>query len=208
MKRKFFKKTALKRAFIFFSCALVFLGSSYAYLKTNLGSESKQQAEVKDYTVPYERIPDDKGIMFVAPDNSGILAYLCFTDSAIRLVNIEYYDESQSEYFGYEVDFTVKTDFELIAGIIDRVGGINLEKDGQILRYTGVQIIDMISVNYDANIKTQIISAVFTQISKNGFSKEDFVYIIENSDTNLTVPDCYYWPDRIADMSRRVGFVN
>ncbi len=208
MKKNFFNKAALKRAFIFLCCALVFFGGSYAYLSINLESEGKQEAEAKDYTVPYEKLPDDKGVLFTTPDNSAVLVYLSFTDSAIRLLNIESYNEQQSEYFGYSVDFTINADYALLGGIIDRIGGLNLETEGQFMRYTGVQVIDMLSSSYGEDIKSQVIFAVFEQISKNNFSKEDFVYIIENSDTDLTVPDCYYWPDYIADMSRRVDFVN
>lgn len=208
MKTRFLNKTAFKRALIFFCCAIVFFGGSYAYLSSNLFAEEKQEAEAKDYTVPYKKLPDDKGIVFIAPDSSAILVYLNFTDSAIRLVNIEDYDKNQGEYFGYQVDFTVTADHNTIAGIIDRIGGINLEIEGQIMRYTGVQVIDILSLGYSKEIKSQIIFAIFEQIAKNNFSKEDFVYIIENADTNLTVPDCYYWSDYIADMSRQVGFVN
>ncbi|MBQ8267756.1 MAG: hypothetical protein IJZ21_05170, partial [Clostridia bacterium] len=101
-----------------------------------------------------------------------------------------------------------ETDYQLIGGIVDRVGGVNVEVNGETLRYTGVQIIDLISVNPDEDMKAQVITQIFRQISENNFSKDDFIYIIENSKSNLTVVDCIYWLDYIGEMRGNINFVN
>lgn len=186
---------------------LIFFFGAYAYLDYNLNQQTAK-ADEKDFTVPYKSIPDDAGIAFLLPDSSGVVAYLDFENSCINVISIENYDRANNLYYGYTVDFIVETDYQLIGGIVDRVGGVNIEANGEILRYTGVQIIDLISVNPDEDIKAQVITQIFRQISKNNFSKDDFIYIIENSKSNLTVVDCIYWLDYIDEMRSNINFVN
>ena len=207
LKNKFFTKSILKKAFIIFSCGLVFFAVSYAYLYFNLQKDTAK-TDQKDYTVPYEKVPENKGIAFLLPDSSAILVYLDFGAGDIKLLEIENFDSNQGEYFGYTSDYTVQTDYNLIAGIIDRVGGVNIVIDGETLRYTGVQVIDLISEDYQGEIKRQLISQIFEQISKNNFSKDDFIYIIENSKSNLSIIDCIYWIDYIGEISGRINYVN
>lgn len=203
----FFCKTVFKRAVVIVSSALVFFLGAYAYLDYNLNKQTAE-ADRKDYTVPYEQKLENAGIVFLLPDGSAVLAYLDFENDCINVINIERYDSGNDLYYGYTADFTVETDYKLIGGIIDRIGGVNIEIGGEILRYTGVQVIDLISQNSNDNIKNQIIIGIFEQISKNNFSKDDLLYIIENSNSSLTVIDCVYWLDHIGQICRTINFVN
>ncbi len=186
---------------------LLFFGVAYAYLYYNF-NKSIAEADQKDYTVPYERVPENCGIAFVFPNNSAVLVYLDFDNLSIKLFDIENFDSTRPEYNGYNADYTVHTNYEIIEGIIDRIGGANLDYGGEKLRYTGVQVIDLISRGCDSDLKRQLILEIFEQISKNNFSKDDFVYIIENSESDLSVIDCIYWLDYIKEMSGRISFIN
>ena len=187
--------------------AVIFFFGAYAYLDYNLNKQTAE-ADQKDYTVPYENLPDNAGIAFLLPDSSAVIAYLDFENRCINVINIDAYDITNNLYYGYTIDFIVETDYQLIGGIVDRVGGVNIQLNGETLRYTGVQVIDLISVNSGANIKPQLITQIFKQISENDFSKDDFIYIIENSKSNLTVVDCIYWLDYIGEMRGNINFVN
>lgn len=200
-------KNLFKKAIVIVGSMLIFFFGAYAYLNYNLNKQTAK-TDQKDYTVPYENLPDNTGIVFSLPSGSAVMAYLDFENNCINVVNIEKYDSSNNMYYGYIADFVVETDYQLIGGIIDRVGGVNIEINGETLRYTGVQVIDLISVKYDESIKMQIISQIFEQISKIGFSKEDFVYIIENSNGNLTIVDCIYWLDNIDEICANINIVN
>ena len=197
----------IKKAFVVVFSAAIFFFGAYAYLDYNLNVQTAE-ADQKDYTVPYENLPDNAGIAFLLPDSSAVITYLDFENRCINVINIDAYDITNNLYYGYTVDFTVETDYQLIGGIVDRVGGVNIQLNGETLRYTGVQVIDLISVNLDANIKPQLITQIFKQISENDFSKDDFIYIIENSKSNLTVVDCIYWLDYIGEMRGNINFVN
>lgn len=203
------KHSVLKTAFIVFSCGLIIFLIAYIYLYFNL-KNNEQTAEVKKNDVPYSATsPQNTGLLFKFPDNSGCMVYLDFSSQMIYATVIDDCKKKASEYYGYSVDFTVNSDYYLISAIIDRIGGIELNITGEELRYTGIQITDIISSKTDiAEIRKEIIRSVFKEISKNGFSKDDFVYIIENSDTDLTVPDCFFWEDYIKEMSLRCVLTN
>lgn len=203
----FFLKRIFKTAIITFLSGAIFFGAAYAYLDYNF-NKSVRDTDQKDYTVPYIRTPESRGVALLLPNGSATLAYLEFDEECIRLLDIESFDESCPEYYGYTVDYTIQISYELIEGIVDRVGGIELEIDGQKQRYTGVQVIDLIAYGRVKDLKREIILQVFDKISKNSFSKDDFVYIIENSKSNLSFIECFDWIDYLKDMSGRVQYVN
>ena len=200
-------KRIFKIALITFLSGAVFFGAAYGYLSYSFNKQIAD-ADQKDYTVPYAQTPESCGIVFIYPDNSATLVYLDFNKENIRLLDIESYDETRPEYYGYTADYTVSTSYELIEGIVDRVGGIEIEYQGKKMRYTGVQVIDMIAYGQVDDIKRQILLQIFDKISQNSFSKDDFVYIIENSESNLSFIDCIYWLDYLKSMSGRVDFIN
>ena len=165
------------------------------------------EADQKEYTVPYEKKPDNCGIAFILPENSAILIYLDFEYCKINLIELEDFKQ-QPEYYGYTCDYTVIADYNFIEGIVDRLGGIDLELNGNVMRYTGTQIVELISTGKINEVKRQLILQMFSQIKKNNFSKDDFVYIIENGKSDLPIIDCIYWLEYLGDMSSNTSFVN
>lgn len=197
-----------KTALIIFICTVVFSASAYAYLYTSLKSDGSK-ADTKNESIPYYSLPYNCGIMFALPEGGGCLMYLDFENSNIQVYFTDLYTEGRIRYGDYSVDYTVELDYKTIAGIIDRVGGITMDIDGETLRFTGIQVLDIITETTESeDIKRKIVSQILLQISKNGFSKEDFVYIIENSGTDLLVPDCFYWQDYIAELCENAVILN
>ncbi len=202
-----FLNRIFKIAIITFLSGAIFFGAAYAYLDYNF-SKTATDIDQKDYAVPYNRVPKSCGVVFVFPDNTATLVYLDFDRENIRLLNIDAYEQSCPEYYGYSVDYNINISYELIEGIIDRVGGIDITQNGETLRYTGVQVMDLIAYDRVEDIRKQILTQIFDKISKNNFSKEDMVYIIENSEGNLSFIDCIDWLDYLKSMSSRVNFIN
>ena len=76
------------------------------------------------------------------------------------------------------------------------------------MRYTGLQAIELILTDEDNNVKKQAIMQIFNGIAKNNFSKDDFVYIIENSKSNLSIIDCIYWLEHLKQMCQNINYIN
>ncbi len=189
---KLFLKTVLISAF----CLLIFTGAGYFYLKGSFVS-----AQNENNSVPYyKQIPQNSGLLFETGGDKTYF-YLDFENQNILVT-------SSGESFEYPVDFKVNADLDFVADFVDRIEGIELDLGNKTLRYTGVQVEDLILADKDFSLKPQIINAICDKISKVGMGKEMFSEIIERCETNLTVPDFYGWLDYIRELSANVIFID
>lgn len=185
-------------------CCAIFVGVGYFYLNSKI--ENVQQNTL---SVPYySQEPDNVGVMIEIGQHKTFF----FLDFYYKSISVIFDADDLTEngnILGYQVDHYILADYSLLSGIIDIVGGIELETEGEALRYTGVQITDMLSTSTDYDrLERTVITKIMKKISENGFQKDDFLYIIENSDTTLTVPVCYYWSDYIKELCDSVNEVN
>ena len=203
----FLKKRIFKNALIIFLSGLLFFGVTYAYLKFSINKPTDSTNKVEN-KVMYEKTPQNKGIIITFSHGDALLVYLDFKNRQINLVNVENYDTACTQYYGYTVDYTVKSSYTLLQEMVDRVGGVNFEYNGKTMRYTGTQVVEMFEKGYENKIKNQIISQIFLKISENSLSKQDLIYLIENCKTDMSFVDCIYWLDYIKEMSGHINFVN
>ena len=189
-------------------CASLLFGISFSYLKHSLTPETSETQQQEEGVLYNKKTPANCGISFVFDEQSACLIYLDFKGGCINVIDIPQFDKNISFYNGYSNDFQVYTKEGFVEGIVDRIGGIDLELDGETLRLTGLQVADYFCQNDTHEKRQKIIAQIFEKFSKNDFAKEDFVYIIENSKSNLNFIDCIYWLDYLKDMSQNVNFVN
>ncbi len=191
-------KKIFRTVFTFLICTAIFFSSAFLYLKSEL--KKNKAADRKTESEPYYTVPTNSGMLFKLPSGGGCLVYLDFENLCIKSVFTE--NSNILRWGEFTVDYTVNADYPFIAGIIDRVGGICLESGGKQLRYTGALAVELLSETADtSDLERKILSGIFEAISKNGFSKDDFVYIIENGNTDLLVPDCFYWQEYMKEMA-------
>lgn len=195
-------KGILKTFFTVSFCVVVFAAGAYLYL-TFAVERQNSAADTKKSGIPYSSKPDDSGVLFVMPDGSGALIYLEFSSNSVSAVFIEDCNSDDSVFYGYPADYRIHCDYKLLAGIIDNAGGIELGEKEKRLRYTGVQVIELLSYtsDYRKTVK-EMLSSLFESISKNGFSASDTTYILENCESStLTLPECFEWYEYIPQMS-------
>lgn len=202
--KKVFTKQNFRIAFIIFYIFIATASLSYAYLIYNFSQNTA--ADVKEYRIPYKALPDNCNLLIVVPDSSGFVMQLDFYNKQIECIPFNYADNDAVSVLGNEIDYRLIADYELISNIIDRVGGIEANLEDEELRYTGVQIKDIISINGNTeDIRYSVLIGILKKISENGFSKDDFSYIIEYGNTDLTVPVCYDWEKYIKQMCSSVN---
>ncbi len=183
-------------------CALL-VGGGYAYLR-----RSFRPAEGQASKIPYSfSLPDNKGILFDIAGNRAFV-YLDFTDEKVSVI-IPQTDNFDPTDFGYSGDFKISGDMSLLAAIIDYSGGITLTDNGEDVRYTGVQIADIMSRSTESEKQLRtIIPAVMKSIAENGLEDEAYNYIIDKADTDLTVPDVLMWRNYISKLCKNGGIIN
>ncbi len=183
-------KEILKRILIILSSGLIFFGVAYGYLSYSF--KKSTAADQKEYSVPYRQIPQNTAVLVILPSGKCLSVVLDFQNMEIKV---------SDQAFDGDDYYSLTLSEAALAGIIDRIGGVNITIDGETYRYTGAQITECIKGGCDGELFTQIVTQIFTQISKNGFSKSDFVYLLEGVKTNLTVVDCISWIGYIKEMN-------
>ena len=203
-------KTVFKTALTVFFSFLIFASFIFGYLYINIKSEiKKSEADTKENRIPYEEIaPEGKGVLLHFESGNYIMMYLDFKGNAIYLADLK--DNPQSaEKYGFPTDYNVDITSNTVRVAVDISGGVELAIDDVPMRYTGVQINELLAYStYITHIRKQILLSFFENIGENGITRNELINIFENSYTDLTVPDYYKWPSYLKAMSTRVFFVN
>ncbi|MBE6797500.1 MAG: hypothetical protein E7531_04090 [Ruminococcaceae bacterium] len=182
-------------------CAAVFTGLSFVMLRT-----PAEQSDSENNFVPYVENEDTpKGILFCFDEGGSVFFYFDSDSSSTAVLLLQNgATTADVDTYGYTVFRTVKTDYQMLEGFIDHIGGIELENT----RYTGVQVSDMLCHDAQKEIRREIISAIFRHLASNGLSGEELVFIIENSDTDLSFPDGYSLLQSIEELTKNLHFIN
>lgn len=197
--KKFYIKLS---AICLLSCALL-IGGGYLYLRQSFRPTEGQASEI-----PYTfSLPDNKGILFDIAGNRAFV-YLDFTNGKLSVIIPQAEDFDPTAY-GYSGDFKVNGDMSVLAEIIDCSGGITLTDNGERVRYTGVQISDIMSRSTDSEkMLRTVIPAIMQSVAENGIEDGAFNRIIDKADTDLTVPDCCMWQNYISKLCKNGVIIN
>lgn len=187
-------KKFLKSVIFTVTSCLFFVAIGYFYLQENF-----TQTDTETQSVPYyQQISDNVGILFKINDDFTFL-YLDF-EREVLTVSISP-DVDEEEVYGYSVDYKLESDLDLVREIVDYVGGLELTVDDETLRYTGFQVVEILSTSKTQDLKRAIVNEIISKIAQNGVGTDFFVSLIENSKTDLSVWDCYYWKDGLKKLS-------
>lgn len=184
---------------------VIFTGG-YFWLSSIL---DKTQVSNGAESIPYYTpVPDSCGILFdICGDKT--LLYFDFQQETVSVAAADDYSQDSGEFLGFTVDYTVKSDYNLVGYLADAAGGVEMDISGENLRYTGVQITQMlVYTNAGRVVKDRICSQIISGIARQGFTKEDLLYIIENSDTDIKFNVGYPWVEYIQKMCSFARFVN
>ncbi len=206
MKRK--TKAFLTFVTTFITCTALFVTAAYLYLNRLTDFESEVTAP--NSSIPYEKSKcENTCLLLTFPDGSATSLYLDFNSPSVSAAVYEEYTPQRESVLGFAPDFTLGFSSEALCGIIDRIGGIELTLNGSEQRYTGIQIDELAATaKITPELYREILKTVFKKFSAVGITSEDLVYLIENTSTNLTVPDCYYWQESLPQLFANTFIVN
>ncbi len=192
-------KTFLKTFVISGWCLVLFIGLGYYYIKSH---DIKVENEVE--SVPYyTQTPDSKGVLFKFSKGS-VYTYLDFDLSTVTVIlNPESVDD-----MGYTTDYTVNARYSLIAYMCGYFDGINLTLNAETLRYTGNQVVELIINDTSTELRIKVIDAIFQKINEEGIGVDFLNSIVTKSETNLKIPDCYFWAEFMDDISKNIKFLS
>jgi len=193
-----------KGYFAIFCAVVLFSLVGYFSLKT-----PKQQVGQGVENVPYvEETLENYGLLFSFSEGGSVFINLDFYN---KKTSFMFFDEEVEglymRQFGYRVDNVFKADYVFLAEFIDRFGGITLTGE-TTMRYTGVQVTDMLSKSLDRKLKHSIAEALISKINTVGFNKRDLIFLIEETETDMSFPTGYGLLEGINKVSNEVYFIN
>ncbi len=195
-----FLKLKTKRRLKIFLFLLLFgvtvFTCGYFYLDSCLREITVSEKTEK---VPYYSVPQDTTVLFKICEDE-ILLNLEFENEMVDVIfGEDYYD------YGYDVDYTIESDYELVGYLVDLVGGIEIE----IRRQTGEQIIEKLKYSEVKYLeKKEITERIIEGIKNAVFTKENLLYIIENSKTDLKFNMCFDWIEYIPKICKFPRYIN
>lgn len=202
MKKKI--KNTLKMLLFMLLCtaSFVFIGYTYLNNQTAIANDGNITSEY------YKSVPDEVTIM-VNINNTKTLVNLNFYNKETKIIIADGLNITENTLYGYKIDYTLTGDYELLSGLCDIAGGIELEIEGENLNFTGNQLTEILTTTLErSNLRREITLKLFDGFSVNGFLKNDFLFVIENSNTDLTLPDCLLWGDFFAETSSNTRIIN
>ncbi len=192
-------RTFLKTFVISGWCLVLFIGLGYYYIESH---DIKVENEVE--SVPYyTQTPDSKGVSFVFSKGS-VYTYLDFELSTVTVI----LNPESVEDMGYSADYTVNANYSLIADMCDYFDGINLTINAETLRYTGNQVVELLFSDTSNELRIRVIEAIFQKMAEQGIGVDFFNSIISQNETNLKIPDCYFWADFMDDVAKNIKILS
>lgn len=174
-------------------CLVLFIGLGYYYIDSQ-NIKVENEAESVPY---YSQLPENKSVQIIMGTRS-IGFNMDFEQmEMVVIVNPD----------AYNADFTIEADYSLLSDICNYFDGINLMRDAETLRYTGEQVVDLLSSDNSNEIRINIISAIFEKMAEQGIGADFFNMIITKSKTNMKMPDCYFWTEYMDDIAKNFIFI-
>ncbi len=173
-------------------CLVLFIGLGYYYIDSQ-NIKVENQAESVPY---YSQIPENKSVLI----KMGTKSAHFFMDFEVMEMTITINPDA------YSADFTVDADYSLLSDICNYFDGINLMRDAETLRYTGEQVVDLLSSDNSDKVRIDIISAILNKMSEQGVGADFFNMIITKSKTDIKMPDCYFWTEFMDDIALKAKF--
>lgn len=170
-------------------CIFLFAGFGWIYLKLNSTAQLKN-ASVSETEIPYFSVPRNTSVLYIFSNKSTALLILDFAEKKLTAV---LNPDSSIDY-----DYTLQPLSGTSDGFIDRLGGLELEQNGKIFRYTGSQAVKLLA-NGAIN-EEPLLRAVFNRIAVLGLTRSQMTFLLQNSKTELTVPICYSWPEWLCEL--------
>lgn len=161
----------------------------------------KQSVHENIEGVGYTKHPPSRGLLFLGEDGSGIFVFLDFSSISTYLYVFPEKAEENTALLPYLTDgiFNVKSDF--LARLSDRLGGIEMtDETGEKSLFFSSSIISFCEQKLGYDEILQLCLSFFEKISKTGLSSEDFMFIIEETESDISFSVCYDWIPHIKEM--------
>lgn len=150
--------------------------------------------------VGYASPPQNQALLITTATEQGALILLNFDDTLTHIYLFEENAEESVASLPYVVTCRMEIPEDFLGRLCDRLGGIDIEQEGKTQRYFSASLSEYAGKSPSKEKMLIISKSFFEKIANIGLSSEDFMYIIELCNTDLTYSVCYGWINNISEM--------
>lgn len=151
--------------------------------------------------VGYTEHPSGSGLLFTDNSGRGAFIYLDFENIVTQVYLFPENAETKAESLPYLKHYTLRLPDGFAAALCDRLGGIEMtDEAGSEALFFSTALTEFCEKDMSDDKMLKISLAFFEKISKIGLSSEDFMFIIELAETDLSYSVCYDWIPHIREM--------
>lgn len=144
-----------------------------------------------------------QNILFKLPPCSLLLN---FSESKINILFLKSGEEQdKAEALGYGEYKTISADYDFLAGLIDRLGGLESAEDGTSVNLSGA---DAVKTIYSGGSLKEITEKLLKKCADGKASTDILNYILENSETDLSFPLGYDVLQILPQAAQNLNFIN
>ena len=186
-------------------CFGMMVGVALLLLPAVIGT-TEQKVSDQILGVDYGKTPENEAVLILGEKDSGALIYLDFENSLTHVYLFTEKAQSEAVKLPYNIGYTLNFSENLTLKLCDRLGGIDIENKGEKTKYFSASLKEYLDNSTENDKLLKISLSFFEKIAKTGLSSEDFMFIIEESNTALPYSVCYGWSDRICEMFSNTVF--
>ena len=151
--------------------------------------------------VGYADHPQNRGLFFTDSKGRGAFIYLNFSEIVTQVYFFEENANEEAQKLPYLKDYTFTIDDRFLPSLCDRLGGIEMTDEyGEKSLYFSASMAQFLEKSLNEEKIQKISLSFFEKIAKTGLSSEDFMFIIESAQTDLSYSVCYDWIPHIKEM--------
>ena len=161
----------------------------------------EQSVHENIYGIGYTDYPASKGLLLTFEDSSGVFIYLDFSSLLTHTYIFEENAEENAKKLPFFKDYTINADSDFLYSLCDRLGGIEIaDSKGETTLFFSPALREFVEEGLNDEKRLQICVSFFDKFAKSGLSSEDFMFIIEDTQGNLSYSVCYDWIPHIKEM--------
>ncbi|MCQ2449497.1 MAG: hypothetical protein MJ132_04840, partial [Clostridia bacterium] len=180
-------KRFLQTAVVLMLCLTVFGGMAFLYLRF-VPPAKMITTDTAQHEILYELPPENAAVICRMPSGKAVTFSLDFAENTLTVFNVENGESLSANRY------VCVLDRELLIDLIDRVGGLEMEIEGQKLRLPGVQAISFFERRPTAGNRQKLLYAFTKQVARYGLDRDDLQALFQNGSPTLPDAALQGWP--------------
>lgn len=179
--------------------SLIFVAAFCGFYKNEV-----VKTEEKTQKIPYHNEIEPVGIIISFYDEEIFLG-LDFNENKALFIFDDVVFKALKK--GFKIDYSYSFSQEKLENLVDFLGGIEVDINGENLNLTGNQIIDWLSEDLSDEKLKYLAENISKKIAKQGMSNTALEKLFENNTGTLSLKSCYLFLNNLSEVFKNPYFI-